>query len=59
MPYLFDRFYRARNVNMAEIPGSGIGLFIVNSILRELNGSILVESKLNEGTTFTVVLKNR
>lgn len=59
MPYLFERFYRARNVNAAEIPGSGIGLFIVKSILKELNGSISVDSKLNEGTTFTVVLKNK
>ena len=59
MPYLFERFYRARNVSAAEIPGSGIGLFIVKSILKELNGSISVDSKLNEGTTFTVVLKNK
>jgi len=58
MPYLFERFYRARNVSAAEIPGSGIGLFIVKSILKELNGAISVESKVNEGTTFTVTLKN-
>lgn len=58
MPYLFERFYRARNASSAEIPGSGIGLFIVKSILKELNGSISVESKVNEGTTFTVTLKN-
>jgi signal transduction histidine kinase len=59
MPYLFERFYRARNVSMAEIPGSGIGLFIVKSILKEVDGAISVDSKVNEGTTFTVVLKNR
>ncbi|GAB4499814.1 MAG: hypothetical protein OHK003_17250 [Anaerolineales bacterium] len=58
MPYLFERFYRARNASSAEIPGSGIGLFIVKSILKELDGSISVESKVNEGTTFTVALKN-
>ena len=58
MPYLFERFYRARNVSAAEIPGSGIGLFIVKSILKELDGAISVDSRLNEGTTFTVVLKN-
>lgn len=59
MPYLFERFYRARNASSAEIPGSGIGLFIVKSILKEVNGSISVDSKLNEGTTFTVALKNK
>lgn len=58
IPYLFERFYRARNVSAAEIPGSGIGLFIVKSILKELDGAVLVDSKINQGTTFTVVLKN-
>jgi len=58
LPHLFERFYRARNVTAAEIPGSGIGLYIVKSILKELDGAIAVDSKLSEGTTFTVTLKN-
>jgi signal transduction histidine kinase len=58
MPYLFERFYRARNVNASEIPGSGIGLFIVKSILQELDGTISVSSKLNVGTIFTASLRN-
>ncbi len=57
IPYLFDRFYRAKNVTIAEIPGSGIGLYIVKSIVDELGGSIHVESIVNEGTTFVVSLK--
>jgi len=57
IPHLFKRFYRAKNVTIAEIPGSGIGLYIVNSIVTELGGKILVESVPNEGTTFTVCLK--
>lgn len=57
LPYLFDRFYRARNVTAADIPGSGIGLFIVKSILQELGGAIMVDSKLNAGTTFTISLR--
>ncbi|MEP6895320.1 MAG: PAS domain S-box protein, partial [Chloroflexota bacterium] len=36
IPHLFERFYRARNVTVAEIPGSGIGLYIVKSIVDEL-----------------------
>ena len=55
--HLFERFYRARNVTVAEIPGSGIGLFIVKSIVDELNGVISVVSEVNQGTTFTVRLK--
>ena len=57
LPHLFERFYRARNVTAADIPGSGIGLFIVKSILHELGGAIMVDTKLNTGTTFTVSLR--
>lgn len=57
LPHLFERFYRAKNVTVAEIPGSGIGLFIVNSIVRELGGRITVESVQDRGTTFTVHLR--
>ena len=56
-PHLFERFYRARNVTVAEIPGSGVGLYIVKSIVDELGGRIDVKSELNQGTTFTVHLK--
>lgn len=58
LPHLFERFYRARNVTIAEIPGSGIGLYIVKSIVEELGGSIQVESALNQGTKFIVRLKS-
>ena len=57
IPHLFERLYRAKNVTIAEIPGSGIGLYIVNSIVSELGGNIDVESVPNIGTTFTVSLK--
>lgn len=56
LPHLFERFYRARNVTAADIPGSGIGLYIVKSILSELKGSIQVDTEVNKGTTFTVTL---
>ena len=57
LPHLFERFYRAKNITVAEIPGSGIGLYIVKSIVDELGGTISVESKVNHGTTFTVKMK--
>jgi signal transduction histidine kinase len=57
LQHLFERFYRAKNVTIAEIPGSGIGLYIVKSIVDELGGSIHVQSELNKETTFTVILQ--
>ena len=56
LPHLFERFYRASNVTIAEIPGSGIGLYIVKSIVDELGGEINVSSEINNGTTFTIKL---
>ena len=55
-PHLFERFYRAQNVSVAEIPGSGIGLYIVKNIVEELGGRINVESEINHGATFIVTL---
>jgi len=57
IPHLFERFYRARNVTVAEIPGSGVGLYIVKSIVDELGGRIEVKTELNLGTTFIVYLR--
>lgn len=56
LPHLFERFYRARNATAAEIPGTGIGLYIVKAIVEELSGSIHVDTAMNKGTTFTVTL---
>jgi len=63
LPHLFDRFYRvdaARSHNSDEDSdsptGSGLGLSIVNWIVQAHNGTIKVESKVNEGTTFEVTL---
>jgi two-component system, sensor histidine kinase and response regulator len=51
---LFGAFHRGKNVGI--LPGTGLGLSIVKNCVDIHNGSISVESKLDIGTKFTVVL---
>jgi signal transduction histidine kinase len=54
LPYLFDRFYRARSADGTR--GSGLGLAIVKGIAEAHRGAVDVESALGAGTTFRVEL---
>lgn len=56
IPHLFNRFFRASNATSNEIQGSGLGLYIVQVILKELKGSVSVQSKAGEGSAFSVFL---
>ncbi len=56
MEEIFTRFYRVKDSNTREIHGTGLGLAIVKSIVNAHHGSIKVESKLGQGTAFTVLL---
>jgi PAS domain S-box-containing protein len=53
---IFNRFYRVKNATTRKIQGTGLGLAIVKSIVESHHGSIKVESKPGEGSTFTVKL---
>lgn len=59
LPHLFDRFYRARTTAPRPAPGLGLGLTIVRAIARAHGGDVTVDSRLGEGTTFTVSLPAR
>lgn len=56
LPKLFSKFFRAANVIHLQTDGSGLGLFIVKSIIMHHGGQIWVDSTEGSGTTITVVI---
>jgi two-component system sensor histidine kinase BaeS len=64
VPHIFDKFYRAASDaenSTAGVPGTaasgvGLGLYLAQHIVAQLNGKISVESKQSVGTTFSVIL---
>jgi two-component system phosphate regulon sensor histidine kinase PhoR len=51
---LFTRFFRASNAVEAAIPGSGLGLSIVRTIVANHHGELSITSGRDQGTTVTV-----
>jgi signal transduction histidine kinase len=56
LPYIATRFYRSKNATQMEIQGTGIGLYIVDEIMRSLHGRMKIDSVENQGTTVTIYL---
>ncbi|HEY0536484.1 MAG TPA: chemotaxis protein CheB [Actinoplanes sp.] len=54
IPRVFTRFHRIRDARARSYEGSGIGLALVQQLVRQHRGSIRVRSNPGEGTTFTV-----
>ncbi|MBQ7888166.1 MAG: hypothetical protein IJ356_00245 [Erysipelotrichaceae bacterium] len=57
LPRIYERFFRSDRSHSHTIEGSGLGLSIVKHGIALLKGEISVESKLNHGTTFHILLK--
>jgi signal transduction histidine kinase len=56
LPHVFERFYRADQSRSRAAGGSGLGLAIAKELVEAMGGTISVESKVDEGSTFTIHL---
>jgi signal transduction histidine kinase len=56
LPHIFDRFHRIEGQRGRTLEGTGIGLALVNELVRLHGGSIAVDSRVDVGTTITVRL---
>jgi len=53
---IFEKFYRVGNEDQRKTKGTGLGLYIVDQIVRAHNGTITVSSNQPKGTIFNVFL---
>jgi len=53
--HVFEMFYRATE----QSEGSGLGLYIVKNAIDKLGGEVMVNSQLDQGTSFKIVLPNQ
>ena len=53
---IFSKLFRADNVKEMDAVGTGLGLYVLKSVVEESGGEVSFVSQLNEGSTFTVTL---
>ncbi len=56
LPFVFERFYRGRAAQDANIPGTGLGLAITQEIVQNHGGVVEADSTLGAGATFVIRL---
>ena len=59
LPSLFEAFARERNTTAAKVAGTGLGMPIIKKYVDMMGGTIKAESKLGEGSKFTVIIEYR
>jgi len=56
LPHVFERLFRSHEAGASDIPGVGLGLFIVRTLVEAHGGQIAVESEPGRGSTFALTL---
>lgn len=54
VPHLFQKFYRVDNSETREVGGTGLGLYLSRRLAENMGGSLRVESRYRQGSTFTL-----
>ncbi len=55
---VFDKFFRSEDYRTRASNGTGLGLYVTMKLARLINAEISLESKLNEGSSFTIRIPN-
>lgn len=55
---IFDKFFRSEDYRTRQSNGTGLGLYVTMKLAHLLHAEITIESELNHGSTFTILIPN-